>query len=228
MTALEERSGRLLPVGRVGGLGRGERIFAVRFIGAVGFVVTFRQTDPLYTIDLSDPTSPKVLGELKIPGYSAYLHPVAADLLLGVGQDATAEGRLRGTQLSLFDVSDLRNPVRLHQRSIGQASSSEVESDHHAFLWWSPGSLAVVPTQIEESVAGAPPFRGAIGFRVDRGRGIEEVGRVRHDGGAESGPVRRALVFGDRLVTVSERGLMTSPVETLAGGAWLGFPPAEE
>ena len=79
-------------------------------IGDTGYVVTFRQIDPLYTVDLSLPERPRVLGELKIPGYSAYLHPIGEDLLLGVGQDATEEGRPTGTQLSLFDVSDLRKP----------------------------------------------------------------------------------------------------------------------
>jgi hypothetical protein len=90
VTTLDERAGRLAEVGRVDGLGRGEQIYAVRFIEEVGFVVTFRQTDPLYTVDLSDPRRPRVLGELKIRGYSAYLHPLGGDLLLGVGQDATA------------------------------------------------------------------------------------------------------------------------------------------
>ena len=79
------RDGQLVQRGQVGGLGRGERIYAVRFIGDVGYVVTFRQTDPLYTVDLADPDRPRVVGELKIPGYSAYLHPVGDDLLLGVG-----------------------------------------------------------------------------------------------------------------------------------------------
>ncbi|MEO6496207.1 MAG: beta-propeller domain-containing protein, partial [Solirubrobacteraceae bacterium] len=93
-------------VGRVGGLGKGERIYAVRFIGEKAYIVTFRQVDPLYVLDLSDPARPRVTGELKIAGYSAYLHPVGDDLILGVGQDAGRDGRTTGTQLSLFDVSD--------------------------------------------------------------------------------------------------------------------------
>ena len=82
-------------------------------------MVTFRQIDPLYTIDLAVPERPRVLGELKIPGYSAYLHPIGEDLLLGIGQDANEEGRALGTQLSLFDVSDLRRPTRLHRQPLG-------------------------------------------------------------------------------------------------------------
>ena len=93
VTVLRERDGRLEQIGKVGGLGKGERIYAVRFLGDVGYLVTFRQVDPLYTLDLSNPAAPKVAGELKITGYSAYLHPIGEDLLLGVGQDATEQGR---------------------------------------------------------------------------------------------------------------------------------------
>ena len=121
LTTLRQRDGALVQVGRVGGLGKGERVYAVRFVGDVGYVVTFRQIDPLYTLDLADPDRPRVLGELKIPGYSAYLHPIGEDLLLGIGQDVTEEGRPGGTQLSLFDVSDLRRPSRLHKRRSGSA-----------------------------------------------------------------------------------------------------------
>ena len=130
------------------GLGKGERIYAVRFLGDAGYVVTFRQVDPLYTLDLSRPGTPRVVGELKIPGYSAYLHPVGEDLLIGVGQDATAEGRQLGTQVSLFDVSNLASPARLDQRKLAAAGSSEAEWDHHAFLWWAPAKLAVIPLRV--------------------------------------------------------------------------------
>ena len=112
VTVLATKRGRLEKAGQVGGLGRGERIYAVRFIGDRGYVVTFRETDPLYTLDLADPARPRVTGELKILGYSAYLHPVGEHELLGVGQDATPEGRRLGTQLSLFDVSDPAAPRR--------------------------------------------------------------------------------------------------------------------
>lgn len=120
---------RLARVGGVGGLGRGERIYAVRFAGEKGYVVTFRQTDPLYTLDLSNPADPRVRGELKIPGYSAYLHPVAEDRLLGVGQDTTEEGRTKGAQVSLFDVSDLATPRRLAVADLGEYSTSSAEFD---------------------------------------------------------------------------------------------------
>ena len=88
----------LVRVGRLGGLGRGERIYSVRFAGAVGYMVTFRQVDPLYTLDLSDPAAPAVHGELKIPGYSDYLHPIDSGTLLGVGRAGNEAGALTGAE----------------------------------------------------------------------------------------------------------------------------------
>ena len=218
VSALDERSGKLATVGRVGGLGRGERVYAVRFVDDVGYVVTFRQVDPLYTVDLSNPERPRVLGELKIMGYSAYLHPLGDDLLLGIGQDATEEGETLGTQLSLFDVSNLRRPARLHRRTI-PAGFSEAESEHHAFLYWAPARLTVVPVG---TYGGDNPFVGAIGFRVGRTSGIEEVGRIGH--GSSAVPIRRSVVVGDALYTVSEAGVRASSLTTLASEGWAGFP----
>src|SRR3954447_3877430 len=148
VTVLRQDGSVLREVGRVDGLGKGERIYAVRFIGDIGYVVTFRQVDPLYTVGLSDPAHPKVLGSLDLLGYSAYLHPVGDGLLLGVGQAANEQGRTAGTQVSLFDVSDPAKPARLSNKLVGNGSSSSVEFDPHAFLWWDPLKLAVLPVQV--------------------------------------------------------------------------------
>ncbi len=216
VTTLRPEGGRLVEIGRVGGLGVGERIYAVRFIGATGYVVTFRQTDPLYTLDLSDPARPRVVGELKILGYSAYLHPVGDGLLLGVGRDATEEGRVQGVQLSLFDVSDPARPTRLQQHTLAASSSAEAEWDHHAFLWWPATRLAVLP--VSERA-----FDGAIGFRVERG-GIGEVGRV----APRQGRVRRTTVVGDRVFALSDAGVAVSALGDLAPQAWIAFPGVPE
>jgi uncharacterized secreted protein with C-terminal beta-propeller domain len=220
VTTLDQQGGHLLRRGQVGGLGMGERIYAVRFIGDVGYVVTFRQTDPLYTLDLSDPDSPRVVGELKIPGYSAYLHPVGEELLLGVGQEATDDGRVQGLQLSLFDVSDLAHPARLQRLRLGERwSHSAAEWDHHAFLWWPATKLAVLPIDSEG-------FRGAAGYRVDRARGISELGRVSHPS-AEAGwtpSISRAVVVGPRLFTVSDYGVKASGLESFGDAGWAPFP----
>jgi beta propeller domain-containing protein len=224
VVTLAERGGALVQLGRVDGLGKGERIFAVRFLGEVGYVVTFRRVDPLYIVDLSRPAVPSVAGELKIPGYSAYLHPVGDGLLLGVGQDATADGRLLGTQVSLFDVSDPSQPARLHQRTFGGGGSSEVEWDHHAFLWWPPTKLAVLPL---EHWDGQDGFVGAVGLAVDRAAGIAEVGRAAHEDGGWPASVRRSLIVGGRLVTISDVGIQQNSLSTLAQEDWLAFAARE-
>jgi uncharacterized secreted protein with C-terminal beta-propeller domain len=215
VTVLDERDGALRQIGQVSGLGRGERIFAVRFIGPAGYVVTFRQIDPLYVVDLERPSQPVVRGELKIRGYSAYLHPVGPGLLLGVGQDATDAGAQLGTQLSLFDVSDPGSPRRLHQAAVADASS-QAEFDHHAFLWWAPRDLAVVPLD----VFGSRPFQGAAGFKVQRAAGIGEVGRASHAGS----PITRSFVLGGRLFTLSDAGIEANSLDDLAEQGWLAFP----
>jgi hypothetical protein len=220
VTTLKPAGGVLLPLGQVGGLGRGEQIQAVRFLDDAGYVVTFRQVDPLYTIDLAQPNAPRVAGQLKLLGYSAYLHPIGSGLLLGVGQDATAQGRQLGTQLSLFDVSDLARPQRLSQRRVGGDSSSEVEYDHHAFLYWGPEKLAVLPVSI---YSGGNAFSGAIGFRVGRAK-IDEVGRISHNASAYDGVIQRSVVVGDRLFTISDIGAKSSTLSSLADEAWVPFP----
>jgi uncharacterized secreted protein with C-terminal beta-propeller domain len=224
VTTLAERAGRLEQIGIVGGLGRGERIYAVRFIGDVGYVVTFRQTDPLYTIDLADPARPRVVGELKIPGFSSYLHPVGDDLLLGVGQDATETGRRLGLQLSLFDVADLRAPKRLAQMGLGSFATSVAEQDHHALLHWPASRLAVLPVTAYGST-GADSFFGAVGVGVGRAEGIAERGRIEHRIGEQTWDVLRSLVVAGRLVTVSGEGIEIGALDTLAEHAYVPFPP---
>lgn len=219
VSVLRQDGGKLVQIGRAGGLGTGERIYAVRFLGDRGYVVTFRQVDPLYTLDLADPKRPRVAGELKIAGYSAYLHPVGDDLLLGVGQDATEQGMRAGAQVSLFDVSDPASPRRLQQRAFGSATSSDAEWDHLAFLWWGPTSLAMLPLQ---QYAGTP-FTGAVGLRVRR-TGIDEVGRVTHGDTPYPTVVRRSFVAGGRVITLSDRGIAANRLDTLSPLGFTAFP----
>ncbi len=215
LTTLRAKDGALVQAGRIGELGKGERVYAVRFVGDVGYVVTFRQIDPLYTVDLSVPERPRVLGELKIPGYSAYLHPIGEDLLLGIGQDADEQGRPLGTQLSVFDVSNLRRPTRLHTAALGPGWS-EAESNHHAFLFWPRTGLVVIPFE-----------QRALGFRVGRTRGIDAAGRIEHEAGklGFTPGVRRSLVVGPSVLTVSDAGVKSSSLTTLAEQGWAAFPP---
>ncbi len=163
----------LVEVGRVGDLGHGESIYSVRFVGPTGYVVTFRQTDPLYVVDLSNPAAPRVASELEITGYSAYLHPLSDGLLLGVGREATAEGQVTGAKVSLFDVSDPANPRTIDTWDLADGYT-DVEYDHLAFLYWAPEQIAVLPMQ-----DWAHNFVGAVVLKTDDG--LREVGRITHE-----------------------------------------------
>ena len=234
VSVLAQRGNRLVEVGNLGGLGQGERIYAVRFLGPVGYVVTFRQVDPLYTLDLSDPTSPQVVGELKIPGYSAYLHPAGDDRLLGVGQNADEQGMTLGAQVSLFDVRDAADPARLDTYTL-PGGWSDAEHDPHAFLYWPEDGLVVIPVWVEpafgrpgvalDSVAFAG---GALVLRLD-GDQLTEIGmlsHVRSDAPIdyEHDPtIRRSLVVGETLWTVSSAGALASDVDDLDEQAWVSF-----
>ena len=171
---LAESDGLLVEVGSVGDIGRGEQVQSVRFAGDVGYVVTFRQIDPFYTIDLSDPAEPAVVGELKIPGFSSYLHPIGDGLVLGVGSDADENGRVTGAKVSLFDVSDLADPREV---AVWTAPSgwNDIGWDHRAFLWWAPEQLAVIPVTVDDEWSGAVVLHIADGA-------VREAGRIVHLG----------------------------------------------
>ncbi|OLF08270.1 hypothetical protein BU204_34595 [Actinophytocola xanthii] len=216
VSVLTRRGNELAQVGQVGGLGKGERIYSVRYMGDVAYLVTFRQTDPLYTVDLSDPAAPKVTGELKITGYSAYLHPVGEGRLLGVGQEATTEGRVTGLQVSLFDTT-ADGAKRLDQHQV-PGGSSEVEHDPHAFLHWPDRDLVVVPitSSVVDSRTGAGNYdAGALVLRVTENT-VDEVGIVRHNPRDNPGaPPRRALVVNDELWTIGHADVVVSDLDNL-------------
>lgn len=140
-------------VGEITGIAKGETIKSVRFTGDTGYVVTFEQTDPLFVIDLSDPEKPEIKGELKIPGFSAYLHPVGENLLLGVGVDGTNDGQGNGMKVSLFDVSDPENPIeadKIEFSGIDTANRwtyiySEAFYSHKAMCWDSDDAVMYIP-----------------------------------------------------------------------------------
>ncbi|GII88582.1 hypothetical protein Ssi03_65720 [Sphaerisporangium siamense] len=218
----------LAQVGQVTGLGKGERIYSVRFIGPVGYVVTFKQVDPLYTLDLRDPARPAVRGELKITGYSAYLHPAGDGRLLGIGQEASTQGRTLGMQVSLFDVGDPAAPKRLsrfHQKE----SASEAEWDPHAFLYWPESGLAVLPVSSWGGSEAGESDMAAMVLKVGDDA-ITQAGLVRHPKPAKSqdpvqfdARIQRCLIIGDTLWTLSGAGLKASDATSLADQAWIPF-----
>jgi hypothetical protein len=209
---LARQGGRLVRVGMVGGLGHGERIYAVRFVGPTGYVVTFRQTDPLYSLDLRDPAKPRATGELKISGYSAYLHPAGDGRLIGVGQQADAKGRPLGLQVALFDVRDPAAPRRLSGYTV-PSTWSMAEFDPHAFLYWPQSGLTVLPL-------GGPGEDGALALSVTPA-GVHRLGHVAQPKSA--GAIQRALVVGGTLWTLTPTGLQASDLTSLAKTAWLPF-----
>lgn len=234
---LEQSGGQMAIVGKAGGLGAGEQIYAVRFVGPVGYVATFRQTDPLYTLDLSDPAQPRVVGQLPLSGYSAYLYPVDAGHLIGVGQDVNAVGETTGTQISLFDVSDLAAPVRLATYDV-QFGHSEAEFDPHAFLYWPASRLLVIPVQLPYGATPQPSPEGgtvqalpayslseAVVLHVDD-NGFTELGTITHPvtvNYPDGAQIRRSLIVGSALWTMSDAGLKANDSTTLAPLAWVPF-----
>ncbi len=192
ITVLGLDGNALVPAGEVRGLGRNEQIQAVRFLGDKAYVVTFRQTDPLFVVDLADPTRPRLAGELEIPGFSSYLHPVDDGHLVGVGTDGDEQGNTFGTVVSLFDVTNPASPARTAKLSIGpdggkggswngnDGSWTPVASDARAFTWWE--SKAVVPVswyRFDPRTGQQANGSDAVVVAVDEASGeLTEVGRV--------------------------------------------------
>jgi len=234
---LDENLDRL---GAVEGLAKGERIYSVRFMGERAYLVTFEQIDPLFVLDLSDPRNPQTLGELKIPGFSNYLHPYDEHHLIGLGQDTTVDEhgqvRTKGVKLSLFDVRDVNSPKEVDVYTLGeQGSSSIAEHDHRAFLFSKDRNLLVVPVSLMEKrpspdgtrVYSQFTFSGSVVFALDE-EGFDLRGRIDHsDGGSAAtsdywggygyydNTVRRNFYIEDTLYTFSNRYLKMHTIEDL-------------
>ncbi|NDL60263.1 beta-propeller domain-containing protein [Phytoactinopolyspora mesophila] len=231
LITLALRDGELKQLGHVGGLGKGERIYAVRYFGDMGYVVTFREVDPLYVLDLSDPAAPSVDGELKITGYSSYLHGVGDGRLVGVGQEATETGNMIGSQVSLFDVSQRTSPRKLDGHVL-EGAWSDAETNPHAFLFWPETGQLVVPVAgmgiVEadsDDAFDAAPESGALVLVVDEDS-LTEQGIITH-GGPELNPeyhwttITRSLVIGDSLYTLWNDGLQVNTLDDLDFQSWL-------
>lgn len=203
----------LSKVGEVNGMGSGENIRAVRFIGNRGYVVTFKKIDPLYVVDLSDPTAPKVAGELKVPGFSTYLHPYDDGHLIGLGFGADDMGDFAWTQglkLALFDVTDPAAPAEVGNREIGSRGSySPAVEEHHAFTFDKTRGLLALPVSIYEggevgSDRGDCSFSGVMLLKADLSGTFDTIGKVVIDSSQEddfrfqiSVGVFRTVIIGD-------------------------------
>jgi len=227
----------LTMVGKLENLASGENLHSARFMGDRCYLVTFKKTDPLFVIDLSEPTTPSVLGQLEIPGYSDYLHPYDETHLIGVGKQTVEAEQgyfawYQGVKISLFDVSDVTNPMQIANYTIGdRGTDSPILSDHKAFLFDRSKNLLVIPVsvaQIDESEYpyGVPPsaygelvWQGAYVFNLSL-EGFVLKGRVTH---LESGVdiwntsywVKRSLYIENVLYTVSDKKIKMNSLEDL-------------
>lgn len=216
---LVERDGRLVETGRVGGLGRTEQIKAVRYFGDVAAVVTFRQTDPLYLLDLSG--TPKVLGELKIPGFSTYLHPIGDGLLLGLGHDADKNGGVTSVQVSVFDIADLSRPTQVDRVHLGPGWTPALD-DSRAFTYDPDSRLATFAFSSYDPSTGSGQRTSALGVSVDESGRVRVAGRL--DLSQETWSAR-VLVDGDTVFAVSETGVVAGDTRSWDRTGSVAFQP---
>ena len=197
---------QLTTVGKVEDIAPGERIYSVRFLGDRAYMVTFRTVDPLFVIGLKDPRHPEILGALKIPGYSDYLHPYDENHILGFGKDTVemgqkgGDGEVRGSmafytgmKMALFDVSDVNHPVEMFKEVIGdRGTDSELLRNHKALLFSREKNLLAFPVRVmevdgngEKPAAGFPEygrfqFQGAYVYSIDLAKGFALRGKITH------------------------------------------------
>ena len=184
------------------GIAAGESIYSARFIGDKLYLVTFKQIDPFFVIDLSD--EPRVLGYLKLPGVSDYIHPYDDNHLIGFGRDVDEQGRVKGIKISLFDVSDYASPKEVYSYKFGeQGSYSQASYDHKAFLFSKEKHLLAVPATISDS-SRFYPWQGIVVFNIDLDNGISLKGKIDH--GKQYfwyDQVQRSVYIDDVLYTLS-------------------------
>ncbi|MEI6587430.1 MAG: beta-propeller domain-containing protein [Candidatus Moraniibacteriota bacterium] len=219
-------------IGSVENLAKGERIYSARFMQNRAYLVTYKQTDPLFVIDLKDARNPRVLGELKVPGFSSYLHPYDDTTLIGLGKETEENGAgsvtTKGLKLSLFDVSDVSSPREIDKYELGSAGSDSLALfDHKAFLFSREKNLLVIPVTLMDNSIGVPTlwqnlFNGVAVFSVDNS-GFKLKGKISQNGGIDSrssnnyydNGLKRSLYIDNNLYTVSDQYLQINKLENL-------------
>jgi len=215
--------------GDVGELAPNEQIYSVRFVDGRGYVVTFRRVDPLFVLDLTNPANPQKLAELKIPGFSEYMHPLDATHILTIGRDATSTGQAQGLQLQIFDVADGANPILQHKFTYtgSEYGHSEAEHNHKAFTYFADKKLLAFPYYASQN---SPPYgmRSSLElFKVDTAAGFAKVGSIDHTalfskaptgycGGYYGPEVRRGVFLENFVYSISYGGVVVKDATNLA------------
>ncbi len=205
-------------IGKIEDLAKEEKIYSVRFIGKIGYIVTFKEVDPLFVIDLSDPTNPTVKGELKIPGYSSYLHPYDENHIIGIGYNTKDNGYGGITnstmKMSMFDVSDLENPQEIFSVDIGtDYASSEVTYNHKALFYKKAENLIGFPVNYRSNNY-RKNENGFINFKIDlENNQFEKYGEILQKMDYRS-DVRRVIYIEDILYTLGYSGIVSYDLNT--------------
>lgn len=224
-------------IGELEGIAPDERIYSTRFIGNRLYMVTFKRIDPFFVIDLSDPEEPEILGELKIPGFSDYLHPYDEDHIIGIGKETGSNQwggtSVKGVKLGLFDVSDVNNPKQIDKYEIGKSGTdSEALREHKAFLFDKEKNILVIPIREVKGERKRDPvygyyrqriWQGAYVFGVTPEDGFEVKGKISHNEDLEDDryywgspyAVRRSLYMDDVLYTVSAKKLLMNDLDDI-------------
>lgn len=238
---LGQSGGWLDLVGDVGELAPNEQIYSVRFVDGRGYVVTFRRVDPLFVLDLNNPTAPAKIAELKIPGFSEYMHPLDATHILTIGRDATATGQAQGLQLQIFDVADGTNPILAHKFTYtgSEYGQSEAEHDHKAFTYFADRNMLAFPYYAyspNTGTNGGGMHSSLELFNVTAANGFAKLGTIDHTdlvskypsgycGGYYSPQVRRGVFLDNFVFSVSYGGVVAKDTTNLAAiGTKLPLP----
>lgn len=205
-------------IGRLDGIAPGEKIYSVRYAGDKAYMVTFYEMDPLFVIDLSDSKNPKILGELKIPGYSSYLHPYDETHLIGFGYDTKSNynnsGVVRdGLKMSMFDISDLENPKEMFTIKIGDnRTSSELTSNHKALLFSREKNFIAFPVSGYSN--GKYESKAQV-YDIDLEKGFTLKGEIEHDGTNYGKQIKRIIYSNDVYYTLSQKLVKATDMNTL-------------
>lgn len=224
--------------GKIENIAEGERIYSTRFIGNRAYMVTFRNVDPLFVIDLSNGKDPEILGQLKIPGFSNYLHPYDENHIIGFGLDTELIGSgteneramAKGMKMAIFDVTDIRNPKEQFVEKIGDRGTySEILYNHKALLFDKNKELLAIPVQVVEYNNGTgeakESFQGAYVYNISLKNGFELKGKISHtenetvlqnQGYSWSKNVQRIIFIKDYLYTISNDRIMIHGIDNLS------------